>query len=78
MDSPQEFGKYLKITLGMLIFIISISVSTTFVVTSIYWRFKLVEEEQKTMKLEGELREKRIEYVNSRIDRKFEQLKEEE
>jgi hypothetical protein len=76
MDSPREFERYLKITWGMLISIIFSIAMTTFVLTSIYWRFKIVEEEQKVMELQMENHEQRLEYVNERIDRKAKQLEE--
>lgn len=78
---PKDFDKYLKITLGMLIWIIFGVMISTFTVTTIYWRFQLVEEEQKVLELESETADKeqkeRMEYINNRIDRKFDQLKKE-
>jgi hypothetical protein len=75
MDSPKEFGNYLKISWGMLLLIIFMTISGTFTLTSIYWRFKIVEEEQKVIQLKMDMHEQRIEYVNERLDRKVKQLK---
>ena len=80
MADIKEFEKSIKISLGALVFGIAFIISLTFSATTIYLRFGATESQIRTLenKVEQEILvlEKRIEYVDGRIDKKFKQAEE--
>lgn len=65
MAEVEEAKKKITITWGLLAFIIA----AVFVITSVYWRFVVLEHDFRAL-------EERIEYVNERIDKKTDRVQE--